>query len=24
MQELVLFPDGILCTDWDKSQDGLE
>lgn len=24
MQELVLFPDGILCTDWDKSQEGLE
>jgi organic radical activating enzyme len=24
MQELVLFPDGILCTDWDKTQDGLE
>ena len=24
MQELVLFPDGKLCTDWDKTQDGLE
>ena len=24
MQELVLFPDGVLCTDWDKTQDGLE
>lgn len=23
MQELVLFPDGILCTDWDKTQDGI-
>ena len=24
MQELVLFPDGILCTDWDKTTDGLD
>ena len=24
MQELVLFPDGVLCTDWDKTCDGLE
>lgn len=24
MQELVLFPDGVLCTDWDKTTDGLE
>lgn len=24
MQELVLFPDGELCTDWDKTTDGLE
>lgn len=24
MQELVLFPDGTLCTDWDKTTDGLE
>ena len=24
MQELVLFPDGVLCTDWDKTQDGLD
>ena len=24
MQELVLFPDGVLCSDWDKTQDGLE
>lgn len=24
MQELVLFPDGILCTDWDKTTDGIE
>ncbi len=24
MQELVLFPDGVLCTDWDKTQDGLQ
>ncbi len=24
MQELVLFPDGALCTDWDKTTDGLE
>lgn len=23
MQELVLFPDGMLCTDWDKTTDGL-
>lgn len=24
MQELVLFPDGELCTDWDKTKTGLE
>lgn len=24
MQELVLFPDGMLCTDWDKTTDGIE
>lgn len=24
MQELVLFPDGVLCSDWDKTQDGLD
>lgn len=24
MQELVLFPDGVLCTDWDKTSDGLD
>lgn len=24
IQEFVLFPDGILCTDWDKTTDGLE
>lgn len=24
MQELVLFPDGALCTDWDKTTDGIE
>ncbi len=24
MQELVLFPDGCLCTDWDKTTDGIE
>lgn len=24
MQEMVLFPDGVLATDWDKTQDGLE
>lgn len=24
MQELVLFPDGILCTDWDKTTDGID
>lgn len=24
MQELVLFPDGTLATDWDKTVDGLE
>ena len=24
MQELVLFPDGSLCTDWDKTTDGIE
>lgn len=24
MQELVLFPDGTLCSDWDKTQDGLD
>ena len=24
MQELVLFPDGVLCTDWDKTCDGLD
>lgn len=24
MQELVLFPDGVLCTDWDKTTIGLK
>lgn len=24
MQELVLFPDGVLCTDWDKTTDGID
>ena len=24
MQELVLFPDGYLCTDWDKTTDGID
>lgn len=24
MQEMVLFPDGELCTDWDYTKDGLE
>lgn len=24
MQELVLFPDGCLCTDWDKTTDGID